>query len=60
MLANLALAPERGHTALLKALAKRSDALGGEFATSFVIDPAEPILIQTARDKPLLPKWFQE
>ena len=52
MLANLAHTPERGHLALLEALAQRGDALGGERATDrFVIDTAELVAIQAARDK---------
>ena len=51
MLANLAHTPERGHLALLEALAQRRDALGGEPATAKFVDPAELVAIQAARDK---------
>ena len=58
--------PERRHITLLEALAQRGDALGGEFAMSFVIDSdtlageraianradtAELVVVQAARDK---------
>ena len=51
MLANLAHTPERGHLALLEAVAQRGDALGGERATARVGDTAELVAIQAARDK---------
>ena len=51
MLVNLAHAPERGHTALLEAVAQRGDALGGERATAKRIDTAELVAAQAARDK---------
>ena len=51
MLANWAHKPERGHLALLEAVAQRDDALGGECAFANYIDPAELVAIQAARDK---------
>ena len=51
MLANLAHTPERGHLALLEALAQRGDALGGERADARLVDTAELVAIQAARDK---------
>ena len=52
MLANWAHTPERGHLALLEALAQRGDALGGEPAIAILVDTAELVVVQTARDKP--------
>ena len=49
MLANLAHTPERGHLALLEAVAQRRDALGGERAIA-TSDAAEVVLVQAARD----------
>ena len=40
MLANLAHTPERGHLALLEAVAQRGDALGGERALAVLVDAA--------------------
>ena len=51
MLAKLAHTPERGHLALLEALAQRGDALGGERATAKKVDPAELADVQAAKDK---------
>ena len=51
MLANLAHTPERGHLALLEAVAQRGDALGGESATAIFVDTAELVAIQAARGK---------
>ena len=51
MLANWAHTPERGHLALLEALAQRGDALGGELATAKLVLPAELVVVQAARDK---------
>ena len=51
MLANLAHAPERGHTALLEAVAQRGDALGGERASAITVDTAELVAVQAARNK---------
>ena len=51
MLANLAHTPERGHLALLEALAQRGDALGGERASAILVETAELVAIQAARDK---------
>ena len=51
MLANLAHTPERGHLALLEALAQRRDALGGELAIAILVDTAELVLVQAAGDK---------
>ena len=51
MLANLAHTPERGHLALLEALAQRGDALGGEHAIAIFVDTAEVVVVQAARDK---------
>ena len=55
MLANLAHTPERGHLALLEALAQRGDALFGERALGVAIrvnnHTAEPVVVQAARDK---------
>ena len=50
MLANLAHTPERGHLALLEALAQRGDALDGECATANLVDTAELVAIQAAKD----------
>ena len=50
MLANLAHTPERGHLALLEAVAQRGEALGGERA-AILSDTAELVVIQAARDK---------
>ena len=47
MLVNLAHTPERGHLALLEAVAQCGDALGGEHA----MDTAELVAIQAARHK---------
>ena len=52
MLANLAHTPERGHLALLEAVAQRGDALGGERAIAILVDAAELVVVQTARNKP--------
>ena len=52
MLANLAHTPERRHLALLEAVAKRGDALIGERAVAILVDTAELVAIQAARDKP--------
>ena len=49
--ANLAHTPERGHLALLEALAQRSDALGGEHAIAILVDTAEKVVVQAARNK---------
>ena len=51
MLANLAHTPERGHLALLEAVAQRGDALGGELALAVLVDTAELVAVQAARDK---------
>ena len=51
MLANLAHTPERGHLALLEAVAQRGDALGGELAKAITVDTAELVAVQAARDK---------
>ena len=51
MLANLAHTPERGHLALLKGVAQRGDALGGERAMAVLVDTAELVAVQAARDK---------
>ena len=52
MLANLAHTPERGHLALLEAVAQRGDALGGERGFSIiVVETAELVAVQAARDK---------
>ena len=51
MLANLAHTPERGHLALLDAVAQRGDALGGELTTAITVDTAELVVVQAARDK---------
>ena len=51
MLADWAHTPERGHLALLEAVAQRGDALGGERATANGVDPAELVVVQAARDK---------
>ena len=51
MLANLAHTPERGHLALLEAVAQRDDALGGERADAILVDTAELAVVQAARDK---------
>ena len=51
MLANLAHTPERGHLALLEAVAQRGDALGGERAKAAFVDTTELVAIQAARDK---------
>ena len=48
---NLANTPERRHLTLLETLAQRGDALGGERATAKLVDPAELVVIQAARDK---------
>ena len=40
MLANLDHTPERGHLALLEALAQRGDALGDERANATIVDTA--------------------
>ena len=45
-------APERRHLTLLEDLAKCGDALGGECAFAKYIDPAELVVVQTARNKP--------
>ena len=50
MLANLAHTPERGHLALLEALAQRGDALGGEVAAK-CSNTAELVVVQAARNK---------
>ena len=52
MLANLDHTPERGHLALLEALAQRGDALDGERAIATRVDTAELVEVQAARDKP--------
>ena len=52
MLANLAHTPERGHFALLEAVAQRGDALGGELANTITVDTAELVVVQAAGDKP--------
>ena len=52
MLANWAHTPERGHLALLEAVAQCGDALGGERALAVLIDTAELVVVQAARDKP--------
>ena len=44
MLANLASTPERGHLALLEALAQRGESLGGERATAVLVDTAELVV----------------
>ena len=44
--------PERRHLTLLEALAKRSDALGGERAIATRADTAELVVVQAARNKP--------
>ena len=51
MLANLDHTPERGHLALLEAVAQRGDALGGELALAVLVDTAELVVVQAARDK---------
>ena len=51
MLANWAHTPERGHLALLEAVAQRGDALGGEHAHAVLVDTAEVVVVQAARDK---------
>ena len=51
MLANLAHTPERGHIALLEAVAQCGDALGGERAITIMVDTAELVVVQAARDK---------
>ena len=51
MLANLAHTPERRHLALLEALEQRGDALGGERATANLVNPAELVVVQAARDE---------
>ena len=51
MLRKLAHTPERRHVTLLEALAKRGDALGGERATANLVNPAELVVVQAARDK---------
>ena len=55
MLANWDHRPERGHLALLEAVAQRGDALGGERATAMTVmmtvDAAELVVVQAARDK---------
>ena len=51
MLTNLAHTPERGHAALLEAVAQRGDALGGELAIAKTVVTAELVVIQAARDK---------
>ena len=51
MLANLAHTPERGHLALLEAVAQRGDALGGERAIALSAETAELVAVQAARDK---------
>ena len=43
--------PERRHLALLEALAKRGDALGGERAATIFTNSAELVVVQTARDE---------
>ena len=52
MLRKLAHTPERRHLTLLEGLAKRGDALGGERALAVLIDTAELVVVQAARDKP--------
>ena len=52
MLANRAHTPERGHLALLEAVAQRSDAHGGKCAIANLVDTAELVVVQAARDKP--------
>ena len=52
MLANWAHTPERGHLALLEAVAQRNDALGGESASAILGDTADRVVVQAARDKP--------
>ena len=51
MLANLAHTPERGHLALLEAVAQCGNALGGERADATIVDTAELVVVQAARDK---------
>ena len=51
MLASLAHTPERRHLALLEALAQCGDALGGERADATIVDTAELVVVQAARDK---------
>ena len=51
MLAKLAHTPERGHLALLDPVAQRGDALGGEHAFAVLVDTAEVVVVQAARDK---------
>ena len=51
MLAKLAHTPERRHLALLEAVAQRGDALGGERATAVLVDAAELVVVQAARDE---------
>ena len=51
MLANLAHTPERGHLALLEALAQRGDTLGGERAIARFVDTTKLVVVQAARDK---------
>ena len=51
MLANLAHTPERRHLALLEAVAQRGDALGGEHAFAVLVDTAEVVVVQAAREE---------
>ena len=51
MLAKLAHTPERRHLALLEAVAQRGDALGRVVAVALIIDTAELVVGQAARDK---------
>ena len=51
MLANWAHTPERGHLALLEAVAQRGDALDGKRAIASIVHTAELVAIQAARDK---------
>ena len=44
-------APERRHLTLLEALAQRGDAFGGERAIAILVDTAELVAVQAARDK---------
>ena len=45
------LSPQGRDLALLDPLAKRSDALGGEHAFAVLVDTAEVVVVQAARDK---------
>ena len=51
MLANWAHTPERGHLALLEAVAQRGDALGGERVSAVLADSTERVSVQAARNK---------